>query len=228
MVEIDKAELGQRIKQIRIKRKETLEKFAEAIQKETNYTIKTTKSNVSKWEKGLNTPNDMTLNSIARLGNTSPEWILFGDIPSTVKQLIDEIQDNEITTYNSELYKQLYNPKVKKEITDIILERYLFTNLTPVGMKQYVKTILDQVLTEYKEKHKFMPYNNENAILYSQDQLWKTIKKIDEYFLKEDLNPDLARSFLNKDEIKKDLSEKLYDKIRIAFENLSDELNSIK
>lgn len=228
MVEIDKAELGQRIKQIRIKRKETLEKFAEAIQKETNYTIKTTKSNVSKWEKGLNTPNDMTLNSIARLGNTSPEWILFGDIPSTVKQLIDEIQDNEITTYNSELYKQLYNPKVKKEITDIILERYLFTNLTPVGMKQYVKTILDQVLTEYKEKHKFMPYNNENAILYSKDQLWKTIKKIDEYFLKEDLNPDLARSFLNKDEIKKDLSEKLYDKIRIAFENLSDELNSIK
>ncbi|WP_442760285.1 helix-turn-helix domain-containing protein [Enterococcus italicus] len=228
MVEIDKAELGQRIKQIRIKRKETLEKFAEAIQKETNYTIKTTKSNVSKWEKGLNTPNDMTLNSIARLGNTSPEWILFGDIPSTVKQLIDEIQDNEITTYNSELYKQLYNPKVKKEITDIILERYLFTNLTPVGMKQYVKTILDQVLTEYKEKHKFMPYNNENAILYSQDQLWKTIKKIDEYFLKEDLNPDLARSFLNKDEIKEDLSEKLYGKIRIAFENLSDELNSIK
>lgn len=70
--------LGQRIKKIRVSRKETLEEFANAIQKNADKTIKTTKSNVSKWEKGLNIPNDIALFSIAQLGNMSRDELIRG------------------------------------------------------------------------------------------------------------------------------------------------------
>lgn len=74
----DKILLGKRIKNIRLNRNETLENFAQQIQKSTDGKIKTTKSNVSKWEKGLNVPNNMTLLTIAKLGNVSLEYLLEG------------------------------------------------------------------------------------------------------------------------------------------------------
>lgn len=68
--------IGQRIKHIRVSRKETLEQFAENIIKASNNSAKTGKSNVSRWEKGLNKPNDITLEAIAKLGNTTVNQLL--------------------------------------------------------------------------------------------------------------------------------------------------------
>ena len=68
--------LGERIKRIRVSRKETLEKFAENIIKASSNSVKTGKSNVSRWEKGLNKPNDITLQAIAKLGNTTVNQLL--------------------------------------------------------------------------------------------------------------------------------------------------------
>lgn len=70
--------LNQRIKKIRVQRNETLEEFAEQIRKKTDFKIKTTKSNVSKWEKGLNVPNDITLNAISKLGDITVDELLYG------------------------------------------------------------------------------------------------------------------------------------------------------
>ncbi|MFP8917792.1 helix-turn-helix domain-containing protein [Enterococcus innesii] len=75
---VDKNALGNRINQIRVSRNETLEEFAEQIKKQTNQKIKTTKSNVSKWEKGLNTPNSITLKAIADLGKVDVNYLLYG------------------------------------------------------------------------------------------------------------------------------------------------------
>lgn len=68
--------VGKKIKQIRVDRRETLEEFAKSIIKASDGSIKTTKSNVSKWEKGLNIPNDIALQAIADLGDTSVEFLL--------------------------------------------------------------------------------------------------------------------------------------------------------
>ena len=96
--------LGERIKRIRVSRKETLEKFAENIIKASSNSVKTGKSNVSRWEKGLNKPNDITLQAIAELGNT------------TVYQLLNS---NPLSDYSTnELLKELERRGIGNETTD--------------------------------------------------------------------------------------------------------------
>ena len=96
--------LVERIKRIRVSRKETLEKFAENIIKASNNSVKTGKSNVSRWEKGLNKPNDITLQAIAKLGN------------ATVNQLLNS---NPLSDYsNEELIQELERRGVINETTD--------------------------------------------------------------------------------------------------------------
>lgn len=96
--------IGQRIKRIRVSRKETLEQFAENIIKASNNSVKTGKSNVSRWEKGLNKPNDITLEAIAKLGNT------------TVNQLFNS---NPLSDYSTdELLKELERREISYETTN--------------------------------------------------------------------------------------------------------------
>lgn len=211
-VDIDLFQAGMRIRNIREKLGLTMEEFAKKIDS------KAQKGTVSNWENGKNLPNKLRLQKIAELGNSSPEWILFGDIPITVKQLIDDIQKDEISKYNSELYKQLYDPKTKKEITDIILERYSFANLTPIGLKQFLKITLDKVLTEYKEMNEFMPYNNENALIYSKYHLLKLKLKVNKYF-SDDTSIKEQSGRLEKEQLKDNLSYKLYNEIMDSLED---------
>ena len=96
--------LGERIKRIRVSRKETLEKFAENIIKASSNSVKTGKSNVSRWEKGLNKPNDITLQAIAKLGNT------------TVNQLLNS---NQLSDYSTdELLQELERRGISHETTN--------------------------------------------------------------------------------------------------------------
>ena len=86
--------IGQRIKHIRVSRKETLEEFAENIIEASNNSVKTGKSNVSRWEKGLNKPNDITLQAIAELGNTTINQLLNSNPLSdySTEELIQELE----------------------------------------------------------------------------------------------------------------------------------------
>lgn len=106
--------IGQRIKEIRVSRKETLEEFANAIQNNADKTIKTTKSNVSKWEKGLNIPNDIALFSIASIGGVSVNYLLTGQSESKVilKNTIDSLE-KDIDNHNTEI------TGIKKRIDNI-------------------------------------------------------------------------------------------------------------
>lgn len=91
--------IGQRIKHIRVSRKETLEEFAENIIKASNNSVKTGKSNVSRWEKGLNKPNDITLEAIAKLGNTTVNQLLNSNPLSdySTDELLQEIERRGIS-----------------------------------------------------------------------------------------------------------------------------------
>lgn len=72
-MEVNKKQLGKRIKDIRVNScNSTMEEFGNL--------VGAGKSNVSRWERGENIPNDLTLKKIAELGNVSTEYLLYGDI----------------------------------------------------------------------------------------------------------------------------------------------------
>ena len=91
--------LGERIKRIRVSRKETLEKFAENIIKASSDSVKTGKSNVSRWEKGLNKPNDITLQAIAKLGGITVNQLLNSNPLSdySTDELIQELEQRGVS-----------------------------------------------------------------------------------------------------------------------------------
>lgn len=62
--------VGERIKELRLNKGMTMEEFANLID--------SGKSNVSRWERGENIPNDLTLTKIAELGDISVEELLYG------------------------------------------------------------------------------------------------------------------------------------------------------
>ncbi|EXJ24418.1 Transcriptional regulator, XRE family [Alkalibacterium sp. AK22] len=72
-MEVNKKQLGKRIKDIRVNScNSTMEEFGNL--------VGAGKSNVSRWERGENIPNDLTLKKIAELGNISVEYLLYGDV----------------------------------------------------------------------------------------------------------------------------------------------------
>lgn len=75
-MDINKTELGNRIKAIRKSRNMTLEEFGRE--------IGAGKSNVSKWEKSYVSPNEDRLKKIAHLGKMSVNELLYGDTLSFV------------------------------------------------------------------------------------------------------------------------------------------------
>lgn len=87
--------LATRIKEIRVNRRETLEEFANSIQQKTGNRIKTTKSNVSKWEKGLNVPNAIALEAIANLGLISTDELLEKNLVTIPKEEYDRLKSIE-------------------------------------------------------------------------------------------------------------------------------------
>lgn len=127
MNDINKLALGKRIKNIRVTRKDTLETFAQAIQVETNHTLKTTKSNVSKWEKGSNIPNDITLKAIADLGNTTVDYLIYGDPEERIHQILSRY-DNVNSDFSQWVINGFLNRNESYPSEQEIIEEY--NNLT--------------------------------------------------------------------------------------------------
>ncbi len=87
-VKIELAEAGERIKKIRKQHNYSMAAFSKLIGNSSA-------STVNNWEKGNNLPNKERLEKIAILGNTTVEWILFGDLSDYVVHLIkDTMQEN--------------------------------------------------------------------------------------------------------------------------------------
>lgn len=79
-LDINKKEVGLRIKNIRLELGETLEEFGER--------FKTSKVTVFNWEKGRNLPNKSNLKAIADIKNKTVEYLLYGGLD--VKKIYDE------------------------------------------------------------------------------------------------------------------------------------------
>lgn len=219
-MEIDKQAIGKRIRSIRLGEGKNTREFGEM------FTPHASDSIVSRWESGKSIPNNERLKKIAELGNMSVDDLLSPPLESLIKQYLDEIMAFEIKQ-GDQKYKILYDPDDKANLIQYLL-RQDYEGLTlDYGVRYEVKEQTEKYLNKRIELSKFFPFTNDNAKLYSFEELWKTIRKIDEYFKADSIESKETDSFLKDDQIRQGLSPELYHKIRVAFENLSDELRSI-
>lgn len=107
MLEINKKLLGRRIKDIRVN-------ICSATMEEFGKLVDSGKSNVSRWERGENVPNDLTLKKIAELGNIPVDELLYGNPRDFAYNTIIQ----ELNSYGKLWYELSSMVKNEKEITD--------------------------------------------------------------------------------------------------------------
>lgn len=107
MLEINKKQLGKRIKDIRVN-------ICGATMEEFGKLVGSGKSNVSRWERGENVPNDLTLKKIAELGNIQVDELLYGNPRDFAYNTIIQ----ELNSYGKLWYELSSMVKNEKEIND--------------------------------------------------------------------------------------------------------------
>lgn len=146
-----------------------------------------------------------------------------------IESYINEAMDLEISHFNSDKYKLLYDPSFKEFILQRILTQYDFDNLTDIGIKQFTKEILDKEL-DYLQL--VGPTSEAFSDSHSIDFTLKMInnvvlKNVDNYFFK-----DLFNQKENLDAIEEKLKDGLsidtYNSIYEAVENAKQKLSEIQ
>ncbi|MGX7148480.1 helix-turn-helix domain-containing protein [Enterococcus ureasiticus] len=136
-MEIDLKEAGNRIKEIRRQHKYSMALFS-------NLVGNSSASTVNNWEKGNNLPKQDRLEKIAILGNTTADWIRYGEFTEYVKKLLTEAslrknladdqleelihvlkkykitysQDLKILTTANELFPDLFETRYQLELSE--------------------------------------------------------------------------------------------------------------
>jgi transcriptional regulator with XRE-family HTH domain len=177
---------------------------------------------VSRWERGVNLPNNTRLERIAEIGNITVDELIYGyssELKSTVEKHTEDIMNIEIRELGSEKYKMLYDPYFKKDTIKYMLKHFSFDGLTDIGIRNYTKKLLDIYLDRKQFESKYEPHSNQNAIRYTTDSLLGTaMESINNYFRADD-SSNLFSHLLNKEDIKQELSYDLYCKILSELEN---------
>ncbi|EGQ3229742.1 MULTISPECIES: helix-turn-helix domain-containing protein [Staphylococcus intermedius group] len=152
-IQVDKKIVGKRIQQIRMKKGLTLEDFGDL--------FSVSKSNVSKWENGANLPNSKRLKEIAEFGNTTINYLLYGD---PVSFLIGHLSlDNNIALKKYDLSD--INLSGKKKLATSLIHLYI----KRVTLKK------DYNLGNYKDINPILVDDYHELLLFSEENLPKLI-----------------------------------------------------
>lgn len=107
ILEINLKEAGKRVREIRIQHNYSMAIFATLVGNSSA-------STVNNWEKGNNLPRQERLEKIAILGNTTADWIRYGEFEDYVKQLLSEanLEKNLTEKQFEELIIVLHEKKI--------------------------------------------------------------------------------------------------------------------
>lgn len=218
---IDKKKLGNRIKGIRVAEKDTLEAFSQKINKYSGGVIKSGKSNVSRWEKGENIPNDITLKAIADIGGITVEELLYGK--NTVDDKLFETLEKFIARKNGILQEiQLLAPGALRGLTFGLAFKEMSENAVKdnKALQNRIKD-LRTFGSEYIKK-KYNNYTYENFI---QDFPDSNLQDFEIFIEKENaFFEELLENYWNV----LDKNHRIYSLINSRFTNqISDELTKI-
>ena len=200
---IDKKETGNRIKQIRFSKGDTLEDFGIRIARVLNIPSSKapSKSNVSKWEAGSSLPNKIRLKAIADIGEIPVEELLYGNIEK-----------------NSSIDDKLFNT----------LEKFIARKN---GILQEIKLLAPSALSgltfglAFKEMSKNAVKDNEAL----QDRI-KELKRFGSNYIKDKFNnytyekfiKDFPKSNLQNFELNKEKENALFEELLENYWNILD------
>lgn len=150
--------IGKRIRNIRLKRKETTEDFAK------HFDPPASKGTISKWENGKYMPNAQRLQTIADLGNIDINELLYGGITERVISLSTPLLEN------SALPKDIQHEIIEATIS--VAEKRSINGSVP-------NDYLNRLMVQNIEASKAL--NNARKIIKSSDEAWlnKTTNEID-------------------------------------------------
>ena len=84
-LDIDKKAIGARIKSIRLEKGLTLHEFG-------NMIGGADRSIASRWERGVSLPNNERLKTIAEIGGTTVDFLLYGSLDDYARRLLKELE----------------------------------------------------------------------------------------------------------------------------------------
>lgn len=217
-----------RLKELRQDKNLTLKELADQLNKK--YKSSYSDGQLSNYENEKREPRNMGFwDKIGDFFDVSPFYAagLIGINEQEAKDIIDEIQEDEIKNYRNELFKLLYDKPVKKEITNEVLSEIDLTTLIKTSAKPFIKKIIDEKLKIKQEMQNYLPKDDTRATQFAHDKLWNVIKDIDNYFLNDNQKSKQSSDYLSDDQIDPLLTNERYHAIRVAFEDLSTQLNEL-
>jgi len=145
--DINKIEVGQRIKNIRLSKGMTLEEFGKI--------FNATKGNVLKWEKGQSLPNPERLKTIAKIADISVNTLLYGTFEERLATILTKTME-ENDEYKNLDYGKVYN-YIKKKVFSTDLSDKEIESLVKFNLKVWVgkEQINNISLTEDEAKYVF-------------------------------------------------------------------------
>ena len=145
--DINKIEVGQRIKNIRLSKGMTLEEFGKI--------FNATKGNVLKWEKGQSLPNPERLKTIAKIADISVNTLLYGTFEERLATILTKTME-ENDEYKNLDYGKVYN-YIKKKVFSTDLSDKEIESLVKFNLKVWVgkEQINNISLTEDETKYVF-------------------------------------------------------------------------
>ena len=133
-MDIDKKAIGARIKSIRLEKGLTLHEFG-------NMIGGADRSIASRWERGVSLPNNERLKTIAEIGGTTVDFLLYGSLDDYARSLLNDLEKelNEDDSINKGAIHLIVN-----EVKNRLFPKYL-----PRGFND--KDSLEKTFNEYKK-----------------------------------------------------------------------------
>lgn len=158
-ININKQNVGYRIKQIRLNKGYTLEAFGRL--------FNTSKSNVLRWEQGISLPNKERIKDICKVADITINKLLYGSIDEFLENNIEELLAN-----SKYPYKSILKSFDLKEACLIYIDNINTVEKDKISIndintiEQAFNEVLDGIISEILEK-----YNNMKNILINDKEL---------------------------------------------------------
>lgn len=223
----DKASIGKRIKEIRLKIGKTQTQFGDL--------FSASKGNVATWEKGVSLPNAKRLKEIARLGDMTTDQLLYGYNKEVYITIYNNLLENN--PKETSVGKALRYPE-KAVINELLKSAIEYTSEVPI-FKDKIKSEEDILKNEfyYFIEKTFLDYyvknhkSNNNILILAEDSITNIKSNIIEYQFY-DFNLQLPKIFneatLLFDEYENSVSLELLKEIEKLSNNFLEEINKLK
>lgn len=179
-MDIDKKELGKRIKSIRLSYGDNLEEFGKRKIKNTDTSLNATRSLVSAWENGRYVPSPERLKIIAELGNMTVEELLYGEKGIIIKQAMKDAVLEFLDNGNVERKSEYEN---NRDRYDSLLENLeqKFNDVVIYSSENFYFDVRKETLKNLELEYIKGARNNESSKQYIHWQLEKAHVEISKY-----------------------------------------------